>query len=90
MLAGVLSYFEGATQVCSLRFNIGMCDSDPDLLAFVTVESESDHLPPRHVQHRWSSASIQRLQPELEKTEIWAKGVATQAGHTLIERFAQQ
>lgn len=90
MLNGELSFFEGAIQVSALRFSVGVSEFDPDLLKFVAVESETDHLPPPHVQHRWSSAALQHLEPEFEKTEIWAKGVAVQACQNIIERFSPQ
>jgi hypothetical protein len=90
MLAGELSFFEGAIQVCSLRFSVGVSDTDPDLQAFVVLKSETDHLPPSDVQHRWSESALQRLQPEFEQTETWAKGVAGQACRNLIERLSSQ
>mgnify|MGYP003346502157 CR=1 FL=1 len=88
MLSGELSFFEGAIQVCALRFCVGVSEFDPDLLAFVGVASETDHLPPRQVQHHWSSAALQRLHPEFEQTEVWAKGFASQACQNIIERFS--
>ncbi len=90
MLAGELSFFEGAIQVCSLRSSIGVPDADPDFQAFVVIWSETDHLPPRHVQHRWSSTALLRLQPEFEQTETWARGFANQACENLIKRFLSQ
>jgi len=90
MLNGELSFFEGAIQVCSLRSSIGVPETDSDFLAFVAIESETDHLPPRQIQRRWSSEALQRLQPEFEKTETWAKEFASQACQNLIERFSLQ
>jgi hypothetical protein len=89
MLAGELSFFEGAIQVCSLRFSIRVPEDDPDLTAFVIIGSETDHLPPRHAQPFWSSYSLQRLQPEFEKTEAWARSFAVEACKNLIGRFAR-
>jgi hypothetical protein len=90
MLSGELSFFEGSIQVCSLRFMVGVPEFDPDLLHFVAIESETDHLPLGQVQHRWSAEALRRLQPEFEKTEIWANGVASQACQNLIARFSPQ
>ena len=90
MLSGELSYFEGAIQACSLRFVIGVSEDDPDLMAFVSVSSETDHLPPKHIQHRWSPEALHRLQAEFEKTELWAKPFASKACENLIKRFAEQ
>lgn len=90
MLNGDLSFFEGAIQVCSLRFSVGIPEFDPDLLVFVAIETETDHLPLSHVQHRWSNDALQRRQPEFEKTENWAKEVANQACQNLIKRLSAQ
>lgn len=90
MLNGELSFFEGAIQVCALRFSVGVPEFDPDLLAFVAVASETDHLPPSQVQYRWSGEALQRLQPEIERAEVWAKGFASQACQNIIERFSPQ
>jgi hypothetical protein len=90
MLTGKLSFFEGAIQVCSLRSSIRVSENDPDIMAFVVVESETDHLPPLLTQQHWSAEALHQLQPEFEKTEVWAKGFAPNACKNLIERFAKQ
>ena len=90
MLSGEVSFFEGAVKACSLRHNIEAPENDPDLQAFVLIESEADHLPLKDIQHRWSAEAIERLKPEFEKTEQWAKPFASVACENLIKRFAEQ
>ena len=90
MLAQEMAFFEGAIRVCSLRSSLGVNEDDSDLMAFVAIESETDHLPPHHTQKLWSAVALQRLQPEFEKTEVWAKAFASEACKNLIERFAEQ
>jgi len=90
MLAGKLSFFEGAIEVCSLRSSIRVSENDLDIMAFVAIASETDHLPPLKAQPLWSSDALQRLQPEFEKTETWAKSFANESCKNLIERFAKQ
>jgi hypothetical protein len=90
MLNGDRSFFEGAIEVCALRSMVGVPEFDPDLLAFAAIASETVHLPPPHAQHRWSSAALEQLQPEFERTEVWARGFASQACHNIIERFSPQ
>ncbi|MBS0370948.1 MAG: DUF2489 domain-containing protein [Proteobacteria bacterium] len=87
MLAGDLSFFEGAIRICSLRGHLGVPDDDSDITAFVAIESETDHLPMARTQHLWSSGAVHRLQPEFQRTEEWAKGFAPNACRNLIERF---
>lgn len=88
MLAGELSYFEGAVMVCSLRHNIRVPENDPDIDAFVLISSETDHLPLQRVREHWSPEALRKLEPEFVKTEIWAKPFASQACEHLIARFA--
>ena len=90
MLSGEVSFFEGAVQVCSLRHNIEVPEEDSDLEAFVLIQSATDHLPLKDIPHRWSAEAIKRLQPEFEKTEVWAKPFASKACENLIKRFAEQ
>jgi hypothetical protein len=90
MLSGEMSVFEGAVQVCSLRHNIEVPEDDADLEAFVLIQSETDHLPLKDIQHRWSAEALERIQPELEKTEVWAKPFASVACENLIKRFGEQ
>lgn len=90
MLAEEMSFFEGAIRVCSLRSNLGVNENDSDLMAFVAIESETDHLPPSHTQNLWSAGALQRLQPEFEKAEEWARAFAGEACKSLIERFTKQ
>ena len=87
MLSGRLSFFEGSYQVCHLRPYLSLHDNDPDIQAFVLIESETDHLPLAKVQHLWSQEALQGLQQEFTKTEEWARPFATVACEHLIERL---
>jgi hypothetical protein len=90
MLDEKLSFFEGAVRICSLRAKLALPDADPDLLAFVLIESETDHLPPKRIQHRWSPGALERLQQDFERTETWARSFASEACENLIKRFSEQ
>jgi len=88
MLTGELSFFEGSLQVCVLHGMVGIADSDPDVQALALIVSETDHLPPQAIQHRWSAAALVRLQPEFVKTEEWARGFADQACRNLVVKLS--
>lgn len=90
MLAGHLSYFEGAIEVCRLRYQIGVPDFDPDIMAFVLISSETDHLPPERVRHRWSVEALKELEPEFARIEQWAAPFASEACRHLVQRFGAQ
>ena len=90
MLAGEMSFIEGAIKVCSFLASVQASENDPDFTAFVVIRSETDHLPPLHSQPHWSTYVLKRMQPEFEETEIWAKSFAVEACTNLIERYAKQ
>ena len=88
MLRRELTFFEGARTVFELRNLIGgMSDFDPDFNAFVTICSETDHLPAREHRHLWGADVFAKLESEFEKTEIWAESFAPAACANLIARF---
>jgi len=45
MLAGTLSFIEGAREINRLRHYAELPDFDPDVLPFVAIDSETDALP---------------------------------------------
>lgn len=90
MLSGRLSYFEGAAEICRLRDQIRIHDFDPDIMAFVVISSETDHLPLERMRHRWSAETLKMLEPEFERTEQWAASFASEACMHLVQRFGAQ
>lgn len=90
MIDGRLSFFEGAPKVLALKESIGgIADRDRDFDAFVVISSETDHLPLEVHRHRWLPKALNKLAPEFEKTEQWAKGFAPEACRNLIGRFGE-
>lgn len=88
MLAGELPFFEGALQARALQGQTGIANDDPDMRTLAVIISETDHLPPRAIQHRWSAAALAQLQPEFVKTEEWARKFAEQACRNLVARLS--
>jgi hypothetical protein len=88
MLTKDVSFLEGAIHLLHLKSEIGgLSDGDLDFDAFVTVASESDHLPLEAHQHLWNPDARSKLAPEYRKMEQWAAGVARAACENLIRRF---
>ena len=88
ILAGRLSYLEGAVQIYPLCHRLGgVPDSDPDVEAFCLIYSETDHLPLKAQRHLWSQAALDRLAPDIAGVETWAEGVAAEACRNFISRF---
>lgn len=87
VLAEELSLFEAAVQINRLSQSVGVPEGDSDLMAFVAIASESDHLPPLHIQKSWSPEALKKLKPEFDRIEAWAKPFATEACQNIVGRF---
>jgi hypothetical protein len=88
ILAGEMTFMDGAEQIWRLRDKVGgVSDEDPDFEIFMVISSETDHLPLARTRHLWSGSALERLAPELERTEEWARSIASNACNSLVERF---
>lgn len=88
MLAGETSYILGARKLDSLRHEISGMDGDPDFMVFVAIASETDGLPVGAVRQHWGALALDKLQPEIEAAEAWAKGHAELVCAKLVTRFS--
>ena len=88
MLAGKLSFIEGARQISDLRWFVDLPEFDPDMIRFVVIDSETDTLPFGDVRQRWQSAALAKLQTEIERSEQWARETGWAACQSLIARFS--
>lgn len=88
MLAGELSFFEGAAQIIEIRKLIeDVPDHDPDFDVFTLICSETDHLPLQSQRGAWSAEALARLESEFSLTESWARSFAPAACRNLVARF---
>ncbi len=87
MLAGSLSYLEGTRRICTLSSAADLSD-DPDFSPFVAVDSGSDMFPvDPDVRKLWSAEALEKLQPEIDATEKWAREALEKPCHVLVGRF---
>jgi hypothetical protein len=87
MLDGSLPYIEGSQTIARLRFDADVDESDPDILPFVGVDSETESLPIGDKRKLWSAANRKRLQPRIDEAERWAKGILESHCRNFIQRF---
>jgi hypothetical protein len=87
MLAGRLSYIEGARKVHSARFSWGLDELDADVRCFVGIDSETEALPFGKMREYWQAAALEALQPEIDRKEAWARKLAERHCRNLIRRF---
>ncbi len=88
ILDGRLSFIQGARRINRLSVDADVPDFDPDLTCFVLIDSETDTLPLGEVQKLWQPAALAKLQPEIERSEQWAREIGWAACQSLIARFS--
>ncbi|MGM0768354.1 MAG: DUF2489 domain-containing protein [Pseudomonadota bacterium] len=87
MIEGSIHYLEGAIELSSLRFEVGLPDDDKDFLAFTGVASEVDHLPVGAPRQYWSQEALDRHEPEIQQAIKWAKDVSLSECKSIVARF---
>ncbi len=87
MLDGSIHYLEGAIELSSLRFDVGLPENDSDFLAFTGVSSEVDHLPIGAPRQYWSKEALERHGPEIQQSIKWAKEVSLSECKSIVARF---
>jgi hypothetical protein len=89
MLAGKLSYIEGARKIVAARRTARLDEWDVDVLPFVGIDSETDALPVGEMRKHWQAAALDALQPEIDQKEAWARGFGEPHCRSLVERFSK-
>ncbi|MCH9690664.1 MAG: DUF2489 domain-containing protein [Gammaproteobacteria bacterium] len=87
MLDGSIHYLEGAIELFSLRFEVGLPEDDKDFLAFTGIASEIDHLPIGTPRQYWSQEALDRHEPEIQQSIKWAKEVSLSECKSIVTRF---
>jgi hypothetical protein len=87
MLSGKLSFIEGSRLIWRLRTDACLPERDPDLMKFEGIDSETDALPVGRIRDLWAPDALQRLQPEIERRELWAREFGWAACQRLASRF---
>jgi hypothetical protein len=86
MLAGSLSYLEGARIVSDSGSPAGLQDDELD--PFRGVVSETDALPiGAEIRKLWSAAALEKLQPAIDKAELWAHEILEPYCRSLVARL---
>jgi len=87
MLSGRLSFLEGARIIVRFNALAGLANSDPDIVPFVTISSQTGALPLGETRKLWEPAALAKIQPQIEQAEKWAAEHATPHCRALIARF---
>jgi prolyl-tRNA editing enzyme YbaK/EbsC (Cys-tRNA(Pro) deacylase) len=86
MLAGRTTFLEGTRTLLPFVHAAGL-SRDPDCVTFVLIDSETDALPIGKVRALWEPNTLERLRPEIERAELWAKSVGLAACESLAARW---
>jgi hypothetical protein len=87
MLPGAVSYIRGARRIAGLRFDAAL-ETDPDILPFVGVDSETDALPiETDVRKLWSPEALEKLQLKIDSAESWARSILEPHCRSLFARL---
>lgn len=85
MLAGKISYIEGARKICPTRFLWGLDEWDADLRCFIGIKSETDALPLGALASRSISCAPARNRPNGRVgARVWRAVLPTLGREVLI------
>jgi hypothetical protein len=77
MLAGRLSYIEGARKIFAANWTARLDELDPDLLPFVAIVSETDALPFGEMRSHWQAEALEALQSKSINRKLGPAGRRT-------------
>jgi hypothetical protein len=87
MLAGKVSYIEGARKITASRF-VARLEDDVDVLPFVGIASETEALPVGDTAVHWRPAAFDAFKPDIDKSEAWARQFGEPHCRSLLNRLA--
>jgi len=87
ILSGELDVLDGSSQIAGLRGEIEIDLHDDDIMAFVFVDSETDHLPIGPEAQNWSDEALARKESDLRRAREWAINTVRAECVNLVSRF---
>jgi len=87
ILVGTLDVLDGSCQIASLRGEIEVDLNDDDIMAFVDIMSETDHLPIGAEAENWSDEALARKEADVRRARAWATDIVRQPCTNLVSRF---
>lgn len=88
MLDGEMTYLLGARELATLRHEAEVENADTDFMMFVAIDSDTDAFPLGLVRELWDKSALEKLQPQIDEAEDWAKNHAESACAKLVARFS--
>jgi len=88
MLAGRLTYIEGARRIVAVKWAARLDEQDPDLLSFEGINSETEALPFGEMRAHWQEAALETLQLDIDRMEAWARWFGEPHCRSVVARFS--
>jgi hypothetical protein len=70
--------------------HLGLDERDPDLLAFIGIDSETDDLPIGDVRQYWAPDALAQKDTEIARSEAHYRDLALEAAAHLVARFGRR
>lgn len=86
ILSGELGIVAGARHLAKWRFDLG-AEHDPDLMFFVGVDSETDHLPVGDARSHWDAQALKQKDEEMRSFEATFREEALRACQRLVQKY---
>lgn len=87
MLGGKIEFIQGSREIVSLGHAANM-SRDQDILPFIAIDSETDALPlAAEVRELWQREALERLQPQIDQAQNWARSIGELHCRNLLARF---
>jgi hypothetical protein len=87
MLAGRISFIEGARILKDLWGHADLPCDDPDWQLLMLIDSETDRYPVGEVRNLWAPDALEKLQPRIDRAEAWAREVGAEACENIVRRL---
>ena len=87
MLNGAIGIVAGAREIARMQF-VSTTQYDRDVLVFVGIASESDHLPLGEIRQQWAPEALRVKDEELQSYEARVRERAFRACEGLIARYS--
>jgi hypothetical protein len=88
VIEGKQSILLAARSIVQLRFDLGIDENDDDLLTFVGIDSETDHLPLGSERQHWDQNALLSKDKEIQEMENWALSFGVEACKRLISKLS--
>jgi Protein of unknown function (DUF2489) len=90
ILDSKITIIEGARLLSRLRHRTGVDLSDPDFLTFVSIDSQTDHLPFGEARRYWAAEPLAKLDQEIAECEAFFREKAFGSCAQLVSRFSHE